>query len=154
MSFADQRCAPPSLAASIARLVAGCLFLLALAHPLTYSPAHFLSHFLQSGNVYIWNTTTIYSTPAVFGRKGRQDKNGSYECFKATHEVDDEAGQPLPGIATAAVFAPFKAVSVAAAVSNVHQLYPDLEILYNSIICVSDYTGESSSNEMTELSEL
>jgi len=48
----------------------------------------------------------------------------------------------MPCISTAAVFAPFPTVSLAAAASEVHMLYTDLEQLANSIIVAADYTGK------------
>jgi hypothetical protein len=50
-------------------------------------------------------------------------------------------GAALPAIATAAVFAPFATVSLAAAASDVHMMYTDLEQLANSIIVSADYSG-------------
>jgi len=111
----------------------------------------------ETGHVYIWNTTNVYRKAVeqsgehgVYVRGGgrmstrfrkKRDRNLAYESFMATF---DEMGndRAMPCISTAAVFAPFPTVSLAAAASEVHMLYTDLEQLANSIIVSADYTGK------------
>lgn len=88
----------------------------------------------------------------------RQDRNQAQESFRATHATKAQDGEDTstPAIATAAVFAPFSTVSLAAAASDVHMLYNDLEQLANSIIVVADYSGKlrfymrASADDMTD----
>jgi WD40 repeat protein len=115
----------------------------------------------ENGHVHIWNTSNDYETAQemsgehlqnVGGKRwlpttgGRHDRNQAHESFRATHvtRTTDSSGNEcsMPAIATAAIFAPFSTVSLAAAASDVHMLYTDLEQLANSIIVVADYSGQ------------
>jgi len=115
----------------------------------------------ENGHVHIWNTTNDYETAQemsgehlqnVGGKRwlpmsgGRHDRNQAHESFRATRAsqaVDADGNKSsIPAIATAAVFAPFSTVSLAAAASDVHMLYTDLEQLANSIVVVADYNGQ------------
>jgi len=84
----------------------------------------------------------------------RGDSQGSTSVDRSSNDSDsvargssgsggggNSAAASIPAITTAAVFAPFATVSLAAAASDVHMLYTDLEQLANSIIVSADYSG-------------
>jgi len=74
-------------------------------------------------------------------RKGSGASFSRSESGSRDRVRSGEAKPACPAIATAAIFAPFQAVSLVAAASEVHMLYNDLEQMANSIIAVADYSG-------------
>jgi len=81
-------------------------------------------------------------TEASGGGSSSRRPSGSQSAGRSSGSGGHGRGAPsTPAIATAAVFAPFATVSLAAAASEVHMLYTDLEQLANSVIVVADYGG-------------
>lgn len=88
----------------------------------------------ENGQVFIW------SMAAIRDAETRTLRNTSSESFQVTFARDEND----VAIATAAVFAPFAAVSLAAAASGVHFMFDDIRDLENAVIATADFAGKLS----------